>query len=131
MARARKSSGSKSSQASERLPRRKCGAMQVHQWLLEDDPSFRQRQVDLEHAVSARARTALVKRAEPYRIQVVVHVVYSNAAENISDAQVKSQIAALNRDFRAKNPDKSKVPAAWAGLVADPMVEFALVARTQ
>jgi len=125
-ARAKKVSGSRRTQRTESGPRRKCGAMQVHQWLLEDDPGFRAAQVELEHAVSAQARMALVKRAAPYRIQVVVHVVYRTQAENISVAQVKSQIAVLNRDFRAKNTDKSKVPAAWAGLVADPMIQFEL-----
>src|SRR3954462_11957747 len=95
--------------------RRKCGTMQVHHWLLEDDPSFRQRQGDLEHHTSMRARTALAKPTKPDRIQVVVHVVYSTASENISDAQVKSQITVLNRDFRAKNSDKTKVPTAFGG----------------
>jgi hypothetical protein len=42
---------------------------------------------------------------------------------------VKSQIAALNRDFRAKNADKSRVPPAWKSLVADPKIEFALAKR--
>jgi hypothetical protein len=106
--------------------RRKCGTMQVHHWLLEDDPEFRARQVALEHDTSMRARTALAKKAEPYRIKVVVHVVYANDRENISDAQVKSQIKALNRDYRAKNTDKSKVPTPFAGLVADAFVEFEL-----
>src|SRR5215218_9700908 len=33
-------------------------------------------------------------------IPVVVHVLFNNASHNISDAQVQSQIEALNRDFR-------------------------------
>jgi hypothetical protein len=58
----------------------------------------------------------------------VVHVVHNPASstEKISEAQVKSQIAVLNRDFRATNPDKSKTPAVFSGLVADPMIEFTL-----
>jgi hypothetical protein len=63
------------------------------------------------------------------RIQTVVHVVYRTDAENITDAQVKSQIQVLNRDFRAKNQDKSKVPAVWKGLVTDAKIEFALAKR--
>jgi hypothetical protein len=106
--------------------RRKCGTMQVHQWLLEDDPHFRRRQADLEHDTGMRARMALAKRTKPYTITVVVHVVFADATENISDAQVKSQIKILNRDYRAKNTDKSKVPTAFAGLVADSMVAFKL-----
>src|SRR5258708_29257522 len=63
------------------------------------------------------------------KIPVVVHVVFNTAAENSSDAQVKSQIAVLNKDFRAKNTDKSKVPSVWKGLVTDAGVEFALAAK--
>src|SRR5262249_7891154 len=32
-------------------------------------------------------------------------------------------------DYRASNPDKSKVPAVFSGLVADPMIEFALATK--
>jgi hypothetical protein len=100
--------------------------MQVHFRLLEEFPAFRQRQVALEHAVNARLRTAVAARAAPFKIQVVVHVVHNTAAEKISQAQVTSQIAVLNRDFRARNPDKRNVPGIWKGLVADAMLEFEL-----
>ncbi|MCW2683057.1 MAG: zinc metalloprotease, partial [Blastococcus sp.] len=59
-------------------------------------------------------------------IPVVVHVVHNTAAQNISDAQITSQIDVLNRDFRATNPDVSIVPPAFAPLIADSRVEFFL-----
>ena len=62
-------------------------------------------------------------------IPVVVHVVHRTDAENISDAQVKSQIDSLNRDFRVKNTDMSKVPTAWKSLSADANIEFALPSK--
>ena len=110
---------------------RTCGAMQEHQHLLETNPTFRKNQVALEHACQARLRFAAVARVKPYKITVVVHVVHNPAkpAESISVAQVNSQIAVLNRDFRATNPDKSKTPAVFSGLVADPMIEFALATK--
>lgn len=117
--------------AAETPKRRICGAMQEHQYLLETDPAFRTNQIALEHACQARLRTAPVARVGPYKIKVVVHVVHNPAspAEKISAAQVKSQIAILNRDYRAKNPDKSKTPTVFSGLVADPMVTFALATK--
>ena len=48
-------------------------------------------------------------------IKTVVNVVYKTDAQNISDAQIKSQFTAMNKDFRATNPDKSQTPAAWQG----------------
>lgn len=110
---------------------RTCGAMQEHQYLLETDPNFRKNQVALEHACQARLRSAAAARVRPYKITVVVHVVHNLAspAEKISVAQVNSQIAVLNRDFRSTNPDRSKTPAVFSGLVADPMIEFALATK--
>ena len=59
-------------------------------------------------------------------IPVVVHIVYHLDEQNISDAQVASQIDALNLDFHAKNPDISKVPAPFKDFVGDARIEFAL-----
>lgn len=42
-------------------------------------------------------------------IPVVVHIVYQSEAENISDEQIHSQIAALNRDFHLENDNLDKV----------------------
>ncbi len=109
--------------------RRQCGTMQVHNRLLEMYPSFRQKQIDLERTTARRMMTGVVARAGVTTIPVVVHVVYNQASENISDAQIRSQIKALNRDYRAKNPDKSKVPAVWSGLVTDVRVQFVLAKK--
>jgi hypothetical protein len=65
----------------------------------------------------------------PITISVVVHVVYRTAAENISDAQIKSQIDALNRDYSAMNADKVNTPGVWAGLLQDSQIRFALTTK--
>ena len=44
-------------------------------------------------------------------IPVVVHVVYNDPIENISDAQIFSQIEILNNDFRRLNSDTVNTPA--------------------
>ena len=110
---------------------RTCGAMQEHYHLLETNPTYRMNQVTLEHAFQMRLRSPAPARVGPYKISVVVHVVYNVAApaEKISVAQVKSQIAVLNRDFRATNRDKNKTPAVFRGLVANPMIQFALATK--
>lgn len=110
--------------------RRQCGAMQVHFRLLETDPNFRQRQIALEN-LTARMMVAPMARLllKPLIIPVVVHVVYNTPSENISMPQIRSQIAALNRDYRATNADKSKVPTVWRGMVTNINVEFALATK--
>jgi Pregnancy-associated plasma protein-A len=105
--------------------RRQCGTMIAHQRLLERDPGFRMRLMTLEAQTANRMQTA---RALPKirTIKVHVHVVYNTPAENVSDAQVKSQIKVLDRDFAAKNSDKSKTPTVWSGLVGDARIRFKL-----
>jgi len=104
--------------------------MQVHNRLLEQDPGFRQRQGDLEHATRNRLASPTAFRvAGPAKIPVVVHVVYRTDAENISKDQIESQIKVLNQDYSAANSDKNKVPAVWAGLVTDVGIQFALATR--
>lgn len=63
-------------------------------------------------------------------IPVVVHVVYNTSSENISDAQVISQITALNEDYSGQNSDVGDVPGVWTNLVADSEIQFALAERT-
>jgi hypothetical protein len=110
--------------------RRQCGAMIAHFRLLETDPGFRQRQLEIENVVARRMITGMVARTGgPTIIPVVVHVVYNTSSENISSAQINSQIVVLNKDYRAKNPDKSKVPAVWKGLVTNANIQFALAKK--
>ncbi len=59
-------------------------------------------------------------------IPVVVTVVYSNSNENVSAAQVQSQIDVLNADFRKTNSDAGNTPSEFAGVVADSEVQFTL-----
>lgn len=59
-------------------------------------------------------------------IPVVVHIVWRDTSENISEAQVKSQIVALNRDFRLLNKEVTKIPIEFAGNIANIGLEFCL-----
>ncbi len=62
-------------------------------------------------------------------IPVVVHIVWNSTAQNISDAQVLSQIDVLNKDFNGQNADRSKVPAYFSALAADCGISFVLAKR--
>jgi hypothetical protein len=59
-------------------------------------------------------------------IPVVVHVVYKNSNENISDAQVLSQIEVLNRDFGRLNTDTVNTPSVFRLSAADCGIRFRL-----
>jgi len=102
--------------------------MIAHQRLLERDPGFRMRLMALEAQTANRMQSALAP-PKIRTIKVHAHVVYNTPAENVSDAQVKSQIKALDRDYAAKNSDKSKTPTVWSGLVGDARIRFKLAPR--
>ena len=110
---------------------RKCGTMVLHEYLAETQAGYRKSVERVERSITRSIETGDAARAvaKLVKIPTVVHVVYRREAENISDAQVKSQIAVLNRDFRAKNPDRSGVPAAWTSFVADANIEFELATK--
>ena len=112
--------------------RRTCGAMAAHMMLLEKHPSFRAAQMRLEGATARRRDSgAELQKATVATIKTIVHVVYKTPEQNISNAQIKSQFAALNRDFRATNPDKSHTPVPFKGLVTDARMRFKLVKVTR
>jgi hypothetical protein len=110
---------------------RNCAQMVVHEWLAETQPEYRECRLKAEDQTrrSIESGEAMRVTRKLIKIPVVVHVIHRTDRENISDAQVKSQIAVLNRDFRAGNTDKSKVPKVWKSLVGDANIEFALAAK--
>ncbi len=59
-------------------------------------------------------------------IPVVVHVLYNNAVQNISDAQIMSQLVALNKDFANLNEDAANRPAPFAAVAASSFFRFCL-----
>ncbi len=107
--------------------RRTCGAFDIHAALLRTNPAYAAARMAIAAQAAAMAGAGMLQPpTEPTRIPVVVHVIHRGGAENISDAQIKSQIDVLNRDYRKKNSDIANVPPPFKSLAADAMVEFAL-----
>jgi hypothetical protein len=106
---------------------RTCATMDVHRRLLSTDPNYARMRDEIEiHAQRYQSGEITTQRSGVTRIPVVVHVVWNTAAQNISDAQIASQIDVLNRDFRRTNPDFTITPAPFLALAADTRVEFFL-----
>lgn len=62
-------------------------------------------------------------------IPVVVHVIYSNNLQNISDAQIYSQIDVLNKDYARLNDDAALTPAAFSSVAANTGIQFCLATQ--
>jgi len=117
----------KTDRSNEETPTvRRCGTEQVHLRLLLEDPQYAERRAAIENQAWRAARIPVALRTGCTVIPVVVHVVHRVAAEDISKAQIDSQIAVLNEDFRRRNADIGTVPAVFQPHIGDARVEFAL-----
>src|SRR6185295_9175214 len=63
-------------------------------------------------------------------IPVVVHILYKEEYQNISDELVKRQIEVLNKSFRLSAPDTLKIPSYFQEFAADCRIEFVLARIT-
>ncbi|MCB0842720.1 MAG: PKD domain-containing protein, partial [Bacteroidetes bacterium] len=61
-----------------------------------------------------------------FTLPVVVHIIYSNTTENISDEQILSQIEVLNQDYRRQNPDQDRTPREFKKIATDTEIEFCM-----
>lgn len=62
-------------------------------------------------------------------LPVVIHIIWREAHENISDEQVLSQLIVLNEDFRKLNANFANTPAPFQALAADVEIEFCLASE--
>lgn len=109
------------------LAQRTCGTDYQQQYQNAD--AFTRQRMDAinQQTISYRSSASTSRSSgQIITIPVVVHVVYNTTAENVSNAQIQSQITVLNEDFRFLNADKSNIPTLFSSLAADLELEFVL-----
>ncbi len=109
----------------------RCGTMGHLERMIEKYPEIIENRAKIEaHTQKVlKNKNPLQKIQSVITIPVVVHVLYHTIEENISDAQIFSQIAVLNEDFRRLNADASNTPADFLPVAADSEIEFCLATR--
>ncbi len=111
---------------------RNCATANYWQSQLKGDPALLMRYQQMERTAKLRSLLSLknqesgVADVPIITIPVVVHVLYNKPEQNISDAQIQSQLAVLNKDFRKGNADTAKIPAAFAAFATDSRIQFEL-----
>jgi hypothetical protein len=105
-----------------------CGTSEVDYRLLATNPAYAANRSASENRARLYASGRLSARTGITTIPIVVHVVHNeaNPEQNISDAQIRSQIDVLNRDYRSQNPDAALTPGVFKPLIADAQIEFRL-----
>lgn len=63
-------------------------------------------------------------------IPVVVHVLWFDSSEDISDASIKEQITILNQAFSRSNHDVTKVPEEFKSVIGSTKIRFCLASIT-
>ena len=70
--------------------------------------------------------TVEARSFEDLTVPVVVHIVYEEELQNVSDDLIYTMIDLLNADFTSKNLDISKVPQNFKSSIGNPRLEFCL-----
>lgn len=106
---------------------RTCGTTDHLDRLQQADPLLKERRQEIESFIQEQIASGHVDAEQGVlTIPVVVHVIYENPEENISGAQIQSQIRILNEDFRRMNADRIHTPELFQPVAADIQIEFCL-----
>lgn len=105
--------------------RRGCASDEVLKKQLAADPTLALRMNKIEEMTNEAIASGRLVNGKVV-IPVVVNVLYRTTAENISLAQIQSQIDILNRDFNALNSDFNQVPTAFSSVKANVGISFEL-----
>lgn len=116
----------KSTSSEARITKRECVTQEVFERQLKENPELAAKMNQIEEFTeNALMRESRLVNGH-IEIPVVVNVIYKTAAENISLAQIQSQIDVLNADFNAANSDFNQVPSLFSGVKANVGITFVL-----
>ncbi len=108
---------------------KRCGTYDVMQQREQQNPGYLNRvnaAFDYAKHIAEANKANRALGDTTYRIQVVFHVVYTTAAENIADSNIYSQIEVLNEDYRRLNADTFKTRDVFKPVAGDAHIEFYL-----
>ncbi|MBG6062386.1 hypothetical protein IWX83_002185 [Flavobacterium sp. CG_9.1] len=113
--------------SADAIAKRGCASQEVLAAQMKADPSLALRMNEIEAFTQKAMLTGRLVNGK-IQIPVVVNVLYRTTAENISLAQIQSQIDVLNQDFNAANSDFNQVPSLFSGVKANVGISFVLEA---
>ena len=113
--------------SADAIAKRGCASQEVLAAQMKADPSLALRMNEIEAFTQKSMLTGRLVNGK-IQIPVVVNVLYRTTAENISLAQIQSQIDVLNQDFNAANSDFNQVPSLFSGVKANVGISFVLEA---
>ncbi len=111
---------------------RTCGTTEHHEFLKQTRPNYEKDFIEYNKMIDAymkKEEASTQKNLPNITIPVVVHILYANATENISDARAIEQVTVLNEDFQKTNADTTIIPAIFKSRAAGTNITFCLAQR--
>lgn len=111
------------------LPAQQCASHEYMERELEASPALKIKTDQLEQFIRQQSSVITRRRGggdDIITIPVVVHNLYHNTSEMVSDEQVYSQIDVLNKCFRRMHADTVNTPLYFKPVAADCEIEFKL-----
>ncbi len=106
-----------------------CISHDLDQIAMSDSPFYHQNAIDIEQFTKDFVANPKSSTRGSITLPIIVHVLFSDNLSNISDAQIRSQIDAINRDFRKQNTNISNIPNSFKDLAADIEINFELASK--
>ncbi|MDP4266519.1 MAG: M43 family zinc metalloprotease [Bacteroidota bacterium] len=109
---------------------RRCGSNEYLKRCISKDSSIAIKIKNIEENIQKQINNNIYNQKSTesavYTIPVVVHVVYNNDAQNISDEQILTQIDVINEDYNRANTDKANTPTLFSSVAASFGIKFCL-----
>ncbi|MEL7338841.1 MAG: M43 family zinc metalloprotease [Bacteroidota bacterium] len=96
---------------------------------MKSNPAVRYKMREVEMRTAENMRSARGDMLGEITIPVVIHVVFSQDVQNITDEQIRSQIVVLNQDFGRTNPDRTQTPSYFGSRAAASKIRFQLASQ--
>lgn len=110
---------------------RRCGTHDRYEQAIANDPSLANHRLQMESQLQRWIETKRIEKSTGnsnvvVTVPVVVHVLYTNNTQNISDAQILSQLEVLNEDYGLRNADTTVTPSVFRPLMSDVQIQFCM-----
>ena len=107
-----------------------CGTDEARRAMFAAHPEMVQEAIDYEKAIQKQIQDAKFSRSNDtttiFYIPIVFHVIHLNGSENISDAQIQSEITNLNINYRKLNASVAQIIPGFEFIASDIRIQFRL-----
>ncbi|TXC85306.1 M43 family zinc metalloprotease [Luteibaculum oceani] len=106
-----------------------CGTVEMTEAYHATHPEWAEKASQLEQRIKKIQASSDEKtgaKSNHLVVPIVFHIIHDGGSENISDAQIKSEVANLNLRYNNEMWDTTEVAPAFKGIIADVGIEFRL-----